>query len=1018
MSGEVEITRDLLMDAGGWKEMKTARGIHREGMVSEAKYEEGVLSGVVRSGGKPKKVRLKINSRTDMENFCPCMRARREGVVCAHAVAVGLELIDPHPPSLELRRDRGGEDEAPAGPDVWPVVTDPSSPRLRRDGETSEEVAVECHVLLPVNFEKSWERGQLMVGVELEAEGERRLLSAVGTAIPLFVGQRDAVVLAGLKALSPGQVPGVMTMGQEDFVGLLDALAGHPRLAFGKKAAAEVSFRPRRLAVEMRKGKVVAQWPEGATVLRGKAGVWVLEEGVFSPVAPGLPTVLRSVLEGGWSFDAESGPAALGVLGEWFEVPEDVAEGLPQVAEPGVVLRLAGSLNHLEAEFGFRYGGVERQGGDAAVMEVDGGLLLTNRVAELAAEEQLQRFGFRGPDGKGKFVLKDKAGILRFHAFGMRRLPEGWEVETDFRFEHAAKQVVAIEPEFEFRGSGEDWFEMGMGFRAGDGAVSQEEVRRILQSGAGHQQMKGGLLGVVDEEEHEDLLEILSDCDPEQSQAGVFRMDRRQVGYLREVVASGAVSASGTVPWSGEKAEAVELGSLEEILRPYQREGLEWMVRLAGLGMGGILADDMGLGKTLQTLGMLRVLGGPALVVCPSSLVENWIAEAEKFVPDLKAVAIAGPKRAGVLEKNPDADVLVTSYALLRQDLKVWKEREFKVVVLDEAQQIKNPTAQVSKAAIQLKAEHRFALTGTPLENSVRDLWSIMNFVSPGYLGGRKEFEERFAKPIANEDGAVQKRLALRMKPVMLRRLKSEVAKDLPEKIEQVVYCDLTSKQRGMYESLLAAGRESIEDAEGGRKRMMALTALLRLRQACCDLRLLDPENIDAEEASVKLERIEQLVAEAVEGGHRVLVFSQFVQMLQVLVPMLGERGWNFCYLDGATKNRAEVVQRFQEDESVPVFLISLKAGGVGLNLTGADTVIHVDPWWNPAVEAQATDRAHRIGQERVVTSYKLIARDTVEEKILSLQERKRATLEATLEVGKGEGGVNLTAEEIFTLFK
>lgn len=255
----------------------------------------------------------------------------------------------------------------------------------------------------------------------------------------------------------------------------------------------------------------------------------------------------------------------------------------------------------------------------------------------------------------------------------------------------------------------------------------------------------------------------------------------------------------------------------------------------------------------------------------------------------------------------------------------------------------------------------------------------------------------------------------MRLKPVLLRRMKQEVAKDLPEKIEQVVYCDLNKKQRSMYEALLKAGRESIDDAEGGRKRMIALTALLRLRQACCDLRLLNPE---VEDGSVKLERIEQLVAEAVEGGHRVLVFSQFVQMLQVLVPMLGERGWNFCYLDGSTKNRSEVVRRFQEDNSIPVFLISLKAGGVGLNLTGADTVIHVDPWWNPAVEAQATDRAHRIGQDRVVTSYKLIARDTVEEKILALQERKRAVLAATLETGRGEGGVNLTAEEIFTLFE
>jgi len=1004
MSGEIEITRDLLMDVGGWKEMKAARALHRQGVVSEAVYEEGVLSGVVRDGGKPKKVRLKINSRTDMENFCPCFRARREGVVCAHAVAVGLELIDPQGTVAEEVVEEHGQ-EKESGPDPWPVVTEDA----REDA-----VAVECGVILPVNFAASWERGQLMVGIEVEAEGERRLLSAVGTAIPLFVGQRDAVVLAGLKALSPGQVPGVMTMGREEFVELLDALAGHPRLGFGKKEEAAVSYRPLPLAVGMRGGKLLAQWPEGALVLRGKKGVWALVGGVFWPVAPGLPEGLRSVLEGGWVFDAASGPAALAGLGRWFEVPEEVAGQLPRVGRPTVVLRLAGSLNHLEAELGFRYGGVERRGGEAALVEGEE-LLLTDPAAEMAAERWVQEWGFRGPDGKGKYVLKEKTGILRFHAFGVRRVAEDWEVETDFRFAHAAKQVVPIEAQFEFRGSGEDWFEMGVGYRAGAGEVSAEEVRRILQGGTGHKQLKGGLLGVVDEGEQEDLADILSDCDSAQAQAGVFRMDRRQAAYLREVVASGAVAAKGTVPW-GEREEEVELGTLEGVLRPYQREGLAWMVRLAGLGMGGILADDMGLGKTVQTLGMLQVLGGQSLVVCPSSLVQNWVAEAGKFVPGLKAVAIEGPQRAAVLAANGDADLLVTSYALLRQDAAVWQEREFKVVVLDEAQQIKNADAQVSKAACRLRSAHRFALTGTPLENSVRDLWSIMNFVSPGYLGGRKEFDERFAKPLAEDvGGPVQRRLAMRLKPVLLRRLKQEVAKDLPEKIEQVVYCDLNKKQRSMYEALLKAGRESIDDAEGERKRMIALTALLRLRQTCCDLRLLNPE---AEDGSVKLERIEQLVAEAVEGGHRVLVFSQFVQMLQVLVPMLGERGWNFCYLDGATKNRSEVVRRFQEDNTIPVFLISLKAGGVGLNLTGADTVIHVDPWWNPAVEAQATDRAHRIGQDRVVTSYKLIARDTVEEKILALQERKRSVMAATLEAGRGEGGVNLTAEEIFTLFE
>jgi SNF2 family DNA or RNA helicase len=403
--------------------------------------------------------------------------------------------------------------------------------------------------------------------------------------------------------------------------------------------------------------------------------------------------------------------------------------------------------------------------------------------------------------------------------------------------------------------------------------------------------------------------------------------------------------------------------------------------------------------------------------VCPSSLVHNWLAEAGKFVPDLKAVAIEGPKRKEVLAAHPGADLLITSYALLRLDIDLYREREFEVVILDEAQHIKNPESQVSRAAFRLPGTHRFALTGTPIENSVKDLWSIMNFVMPGYLGERSQFEDRFEKPLARGDAPeLQRRLVRRLKPVVLRRLKEEVAEDLPEKIEQVRYCELSESQRQVYRSILEESREMIHDAEGGRRRMLALTALLRLRQACCDLRLLNLPGVDEEGGSVKMEELEGLLEEAVAGGHRVLVFSQFVQMLQGIVPVLMEKGFEFCYLDGQTRNRGEVVRRFQES-SVPVFLISLKAGGVGLNLTGADTVIHVDPWWNPAVEAQATDRAHRIGQKRVVTSYRLITRNTVEEKILALQERKRKLIASTLDEDVSGPGAGLSENEIFELF-
>jgi SNF2 family DNA or RNA helicase len=308
-------------------------------------------------------------------------------------------------------------------------------------------------------------------------------------------------------------------------------------------------------------------------------------------------------------------------------------------------------------------------------------------------------------------------------------------------------------------------------------------------------------------------------------------------------------------------------------------------------------------------------------------------------------------------------------------------------------------------------------LTGTPLENSVLDLWSIFDFLMPGYLGTAKDFRERYELPITREQNAeAQARLARRLRPFLLRRLKREVAADLPAKIEQVSFCELTSDQRAVYQQVIEATRQEVLSAVGAageaKSRMVALNALLRLRQICCDLRLLQLDNVNAANASGKLDLFDELLEEVIDGGHRVLVFSQFVSLLSLVKERLDRENIAFCYLDGSTTDRARVVEQFQRDATIPVFLISLKAGGVGLNLTGADTVIHLDPWWNPAVEDQATDRAHRIGQTRVVTSYKLIARDTVEEKIVALQNRKREVIQATLG-GEAEFAAALSWAEI-----
>ncbi|HWC61614.1 MAG TPA: DEAD/DEAH box helicase, partial [Verrucomicrobiae bacterium] len=440
----------------------------------------------------------------------------------------------------------------------------------------------------------------------------------------------------------------------------------------------------------------------------------------------------------------------------------------------------------------------------------------------------------------------------------------------------------------------------------------------------------------------------------------------------------------------------------------------------------------------------------------------NWLAEAKKFTPELKVLALHGAERHARFAEIPDSDLVVTSYALIRRDAEKYRGLEFDTVVLDEAQHIKNCQTRNAQAVKAIKSKHRLVLTGTPLENSVLDLWSIFDFLMPGYLGAAKDFRERYEIPIAKEKNAgAQARLARRLRPFLLRRLKREVAADLPEKIEQISFCELTPEQRAVYQQVIEASRKEVLDAVGAqgfaKSRMVVLTALLRLRQVCCDLRLLKltklPGEVQAQEAddeltnqlsrsnslsslkggegrgeealvspvqipspqpsprlggerepamarassSGKLDLFGELLEEVVDGGHRALVFSQFTEMLSLLKARLTEEKIEFCYLDGATTNRGAVVERFQRDATIPVFLISLKAGGTGLNLTGADTVIHFDPWWNPAVEAQATDRAHRIGQTKVVTSYKLITRDTVEEKILALQNRKRDVIQATL---------------------
>jgi superfamily II DNA or RNA helicase len=438
-------------------------------------------------------------------------------------------------------------------------------------------------------------------------------------------------------------------------------------------------------------------------------------------------------------------------------------------------------------------------------------------------------------------------------------------------------------------------------------------------------------------------------------------------------------------------------------LRPYQKDGFDFLAHLTQIKLGGILADDMGLGKTLQTLTWLAWLKErhgkdpkPSLVICPASVLHNWRREANRFTPHLKVLVLeSGSARHNLRKQIPQHDLIVTNYALLRRDLEELQKFPFRAVILDEAQFIKNPGAQVTQSVKQLKSEHRLALTGTPLENRLLDLWSIVDFIQPAYLGSQDQFAETYeprGEDAESQQRIARKRLSAKLRPLLLRRLKRHVAKDLPDRIEQRRDCQLGDEQRKLYLAELRRSREQVMKtvAEKGlnKSKIHVLAALTRLRQICCHPRLVGNESI-----SGKTETLFELLDSLVAEGQKVLVFSQFVQMLQLLEQECQQRQISTHILTGQTKDRQEVVNAFQNDPNPAVFLLSLRAAGTGLNLTTASYVVLYDPWWNPAVEAQAIDRSHRIGQTQTVNAYRLISPGTVEEKIWELQQSKAQTI-------------------------
>ncbi len=461
-------------------------------------------------------------------------------------------------------------------------------------------------------------------------------------------------------------------------------------------------------------------------------------------------------------------------------------------------------------------------------------------------------------------------------------------------------------------------------------------------------------------------------------------------------------------------------------LRDYQKLGFKWLKTLSVYGLGGILADDMGLGKTLQVIALLQyeklTSGGcTSIVVVPTSLIYNWCAEVHKFAPDMTITAVVGNKteRQNLIKEGISSDILVTSYALIRRDIDEYKTFSFRYCILDEAQHIKNPASQAAKAVKQLVSNHRLALTGTPMENNLTELWSVFDFILPGYLGSHTKFADKYEVPISKGEASVLTSLSKQIRPFILRRLKVDVLKELPEKIEHVIEAELTDEQKKLYVAYLEQAKgdlfKEIHEKGYEKSQIKILSVLTRLRQLCCHPSLF-VENYEGD--SGKLQLLKEIVEDSLMSGHRILLFSQFTSMLSIIKEWLSKTEIDYLYLDGATpaSERIQLVRSFNDGEG-KIFLLSLKSGGIGLNLTGADTVIHYDPWWNPAVEDQATDRAYRIGQTKSVHVMKLITHGTIEEKILGLKDRKKQLVDAVIQSGETLI-TKMTQQELTELFE
>lgn len=1043
------ITYKMLVEWAGERTVREGRAIMERGLVGRAEYDPPFIRGVVMWGQRSLQTELRVLPDGKVENHCPCRDNRERGLICAHIMAVGLVLVrrasDPYREQkyqAELRR-------AARLAKTWDQTA------IRRGPQDASGVRpARLHLGLAPDREATRRAGRYGITCRLSIEGQAYDPATLPADMAVCLPRAEDNLLYVLEDIAGGRPAGHMELSASDFCNILKICAtGGVALesAGGDPVWVHATPQASRLHLDMDRenGELILMLHTEIPIKDAgrftryivcRDAGWVTTGHHFWPLQTVLPEPLHGIYEEPAIIPRHSVPAFLKhevpALQKYLPLTAEVSADLLTLekAQPAFQLTIRGSPASLAAGLHAIYGDHRMVAGrdgahhELAIPDTTDWLhyWVRNPEAEQAALRKLARAGFHGEHGDALSRLIGWRAVLNFLGGTLPALRrEGWNVTLEGRIATIMERMDVAVPVVRIRETDTDTFELDWIFEDRHGRqLPPADIQRALRKGDAFLEDAGDDAVLLDADAITSLTAVFQDCDARAGdRPGSMRLPEAYAAYVRSALdALDGVDVEAPVSWRERTAVQNRATdpcvpplppNLETQLRDYQKTGVAWLRMLEAYRFCGILADEMGLGKTIQALVWLslprahpQAAGKPALIVCPSSLVENWLCEANRFVPHLNTVSVSGADRHKHWESLSQYDVVITSYALLRRDEAQYRQFTFSALLLDEAQHIKNRSTQNALAAKRLQAHHRLVLTGTPIENKVMDLWSIMDFLMPGYLGDHTTFRANYEIPLQrggpDAETAVW-RLRRKLHPFLLRRLKTEVAKDLPERITRVAVCALGAEQRRLYNDFLDTSRRRLRElvATQGfqRSRMEILKTLLRLRQVCCHPGLLKDSEAAPTVPSAKTDLFFELLDEAMDGGHRVLVFSQFVSMLKIILAECRRRNLETCYLDGSVPgaDRLAIVRRFNTERSIPLFLISLKAGGTGLNLTGADMVIHYDPWWNPAVEDQATDRAHRIGQKRTVYSVKLIARDTIEERVLAMQRRKQAVIDATI---------------------